>query len=343
MNSAYADAARMAVNEFEKRFARYGYEVRVLNINHGDDDAGAPKAAEEAVKSDAVIAVGFYQSGKALRAAPILIKAGLQLVTPTASAVRLNEMGPLVRTLSISNRQMAQQMVRVAREKVSPKKALIVTETDCEYCVDLTGELKTALTAAGISFSTADITSTATDFSGVLKQVLTEHYDVIVLPNQEASTARLAQFLLSSGVKLPFVGGDAWGNGQAEKFFSVLKDPAFVGYAIGHWSPEKANEHGKAFAKEWLNRFYRNPTNDWAMVYEGTHFVLTEMLEMARDKIPFTRESVAKKIASVREYDGVVSRFVFPGPGSPPQRSVIILKSNTKKKRFDPQDLLWVP
>lgn len=342
LNSAYSDAARMAIGEFEKAFERLGYEIRVLNLHHGPKDSDAPKTAEDAVKSDAVAILGYYQSGKALLAVPILVKGGLALVSPTSSAVKLNEFGPLVRTLSISNRQMAEQMVKVAKEKYSPKKVLLVTESDCAYCLDLEAELKTALTHDSIQFVNTTIGSQETNFESVLKVALSDRFDVILVPNQELSTSRLAQYLLTAGVKLPYVGGDGWGNGGSEGFFEVMKDPNFEAYTIGHWSPEKGNKHGKIFAKQWLNRFYREPTNDWAMVYEGTHFILQVLLDMAKDRVPITRENVAKKIASVKDYKGMVSRFVFEGPGSPPKRNIVILKANPKKKRFDPTELVWV-
>jgi len=342
LNSAYSDAARMATNEFERRFAKFGYEVRVLNFDHGPDNANTVKITEDIIKSNAVAVVGFYQSGKALLAAPILVKAGLQLVTPTTSALPLYEFGPLIRTLSISNRQMAQQMVKVAKKKLRSKNAFLVIESDCAYCVDLSKELELALAEANIKCVSARVKSDQANFDDILKIAKSNGFDLLVLPNQEASTAKVAKFLRDNEVKLPLLGGDGWGNNVTSGFFEMFSDENFVAYTIGHWSPEKANPHGKEFAEIWLNRFYREPTNAWAMVYEGTHFLLQSMYEMALKNIPLTRAAVAKKFETIKDYKGVVSRFVFEKPGGPPKRNIVILKANTKKKRFEPIELVWV-
>ncbi len=342
LNSAYSDAAKMALGEFEKKFEKYHVEVRLLDLDHGPKDSDGAKLAEQAVKSDAVGVLGYYESGKALLAAPVLIAAGMQMVTPTSSAVKLNELGPLVRTLSISNRQMAQQMVRIAKVKLKVKKALVVTESDCAFCVDLESELEAALIKKEVKFTKLNFPSTELNTDGVVKAAMAEHYDAVILPTQEMVAARLIKNLLKAGVKIPYVGGDGWGASDSTAFFDVVKDNKFQAYVVGHWDPGRTTPLGRKFAKHWTSRFYRNPTNDWAMVYEGTRFVLENILEMLKVKTPVTRVSFAKKISAAKKYEGMVSRFVFEGPGSPPSRSVVILKSNNKKKRFDPLETVWV-
>jgi branched-chain amino acid transport system substrate-binding protein len=347
LNSAYSDAAKMAVGEYEKRFADLGIEIRVLNFDHGPTDAQAAAVAADIVKSPAVGAVGFYESGKALLAAPILVKAGVPLVSPTASAVKLTEMGPLVRTLAVSNRQMAVQMTKIAVDRLRAKHALVVTESDCAYCMDLKSELKVALAEAGVTAKNIDVPSNEKpdekNMDEVLKTALGERFDVVILPDNETMAARVIQSLLKAGMKAPFVGGDSWGNGETNGFYELVKDPELVAYAIGPWHPDRANPHGKIFNRQWIERFYRNPTNDFAMVYEGTHFLLHVMYELARRKTPITRATLARQIAATKEYDGMVSKFVFRAPGAAPSRSIVILKANPKKKRFDPLEAVWVP
>ena len=331
-NKAVTNGLELAIADFKKQLEQRRLEIKIEKFDYGNKEIQSLDVARKIAASPAVAAIGFYESGQALLAAPILESAGLPLISPVSSATRLFEIGPHIHHMSFSNEAMGLALTQFSHDTLKAKSALIVDAADCAYCADLANSFEKNAKSQNITVERIHILDDDSVFASVDQVVAHRKFDVYVIPNHELTSAKVIAHLLKLGISGPFVGGDGWGNAEGSAFFQIVSDPKFTGYCIGHWHPKFASALGKKFIEEWQKKFGEAPSGDSAMAYESMRFLILAILKADH----MTRQSIQDALASQKKYDGVTGTLRFKKNGASPQKALVLLKSDIKEKKFEP-------
>lgn len=321
----FRDGIALAIQDSKAKLEKKGIILKTQMFDYGTSDARVLKAAKAAAASNVVAVVGYNFSSHALLAAPIHQKAGLLMLTPSATANRVGSLGSFVHQACFDNSFMGEALARVALTKLKARKAAIVAAVDCAYCTDLAQAFETQFKkGGGVITANAPILQTDTDFNGVYEKLKNQSFDVVLVPNQELLSARIVASLSSKGISKPYLGGDGWGN-TGKEFFGVLQDNKITGYSVSHWHPEEQSSLSMAFVSAYKKQFGKAP-NDTAVLAYDSMSLLVEALVKTND---FSRIGIEKALSNLKTFSGVTGKFIFQHKGAPKKSLVLLSTTNS--------------
>lgn len=318
----FKDGATLALRNSEAKLKARDITVRFQEFDYGDSETKVLDAAQHAARSEAIAVLGYNYSSDALLAAPIHQAAKLPMLTPSASANRLGQIGRYVHQGCFNNAFMAETLARTARRTLKARQAAIITATNCAYCNDLADSFEHSFRALGGTVPVKlAVLHEDRDFTSVIKRLKEYPFDLVFIPNQELASARLIAALAASGVHTPFLGADGWGNVGTE-FFSILKGVSFTGYAVSHWHPQMSTPGSRAFVQSYRSAFGKNPNDTSVLAYDSMRLLIEALL---RSKA-LTREGLENSLDAMERFHGVTGDYQLR-PNRPPRKSLVLLKA----------------
>lgn len=323
----FRNGVTLALEQNQKRLASRKIKIVTRDFDYGTSDAQVLTAAKTAAASEVIGVLGYNFSSHALLAAPIHQEAHLPMLSPSATANRIGRLGPFVHQGCFDNAFMGETLARVAKERLRAKRAAIVVAADCAYCTDLAdafaGDFKRL---GGSVVESISVLQSESDFSSVGKRLKASNFDVVVVPNQELSSARIISAVKDAGVEKPFLGGDGWGN-VGEEFFGILGDRDVTGYSVSHWHRGETSARSLKFLKEYRGRFKQEPNDTSVLAYDSMMLMIDAILRADG----LTRAGLEKALSGTKDFEGVTGHFLFQ-EGRAPSKSLVLIEA--KKAKF---------
>jgi len=322
----FKDGVTLALKQSEARLRARGIKINLQEFDYGTSDIKVLEATRNAIKSPAIAVLGYNYSSNALLAAPLHHEAKLPMLTPSATANRLGSFGRYVHMASFSNAFMGETLAKVAKSKLSATKAVVLPAANCAYCSDLAESFSTHFQKLGGSVVVnLPILNDDTVFSDVIEKLKLQKFDVVFIPNQELTSARLIAALSKAGVKVPFMGADGWGN-VGQEFFGILNDAKFSGFSTSHWHPDLKDKASLDFIASYKASFGKMPNDTSVLAYDST-LLLVDALLKAKS---LNREGVENSLNQMTSFKGVTGKFVMSA-NQAPRKSLVLLKTNNKR------------
>lgn len=322
----FKDGVALALKASEKKLKARKFSVVLHEFDYGTSDIKVLEATKKAIESNVLLVLGYNYSSNALLAAPLHQQAKLPMLTPSASATRLGSMGRYIHMGGVDNNFMGTVLARQALHHLKASKALLLPAANCAYCSDLADSFEKSFKAQGGSIVLKiPILLEDKDFSEVIAKIKNFNFDIVVIPNQELTAARMIAALSRAGVKVPFLGADGWGN-VGEEFFTILKGIQFTGYSVSHWHPDVKSSLSDAFVRDYQKEFNKMPNDTSVLAYDST-LLLVDAILRAKS---LTREGLEDALNSQTRFTGVTGKFLL-NPNKAPFKNLVLLKSSSGK------------
>ena len=324
----FKDGITLALRDSEKRLRSRGIKISFREFDYGNSDARVLEAAKKAASSDVIAVLGYNFSSHALLAAAIHQKYELPMITPSATANRIGSVGPFVHQGCFDNAFMGETLARVARRRLKAKSAAIVAAVDCAYCTDLAQAFEKEFKRHGGAIAvSAPVLQDDTNFESMVAKLKNQNFDVVLIPNQELSSARIISALLASGVRKPFLGGDGWGN-VGEEFFGILGKKDLSGYSVSHWHPAERSKESVRFITDYRREFKKEPNDTSVLAYDSMRLLVDAILSADS----FTRKDIEQALVRIKTFSGVTGNFLFRTDRAPIKSLVLLAANNSKFK-----------
>lgn len=322
----FRDGVTLALEKAKPLLDKRGIALKVEEFDYGISDAKVLEAAQKAAASNVVAVLGYNFSSHALLAAPIHQKFELPMLTPSATANRIASLGSYIHQGCFDNDFMGETLARVAINRLKAKSAAIVAAADCAYCTDLARAFETEFKKSGGTISVSvPLLQDDKNLQPVIDQLKGKNFDVILVPNQELSSARVISAILNAGINKPFLGGDGWGN-VGQEFFGILKNQKLTGYSVSHWHPDAKSKLSKEFVAAYQKSFGKTPNDTSVLAYDSTALLVDVVLRAST----FTRKGIEDAFNKTKTFSGVTGKFVFQ-PKRAPLKSLVLLEANSSK------------
>jgi len=331
----FRDGVTLAVKDAKAKLEKKGLKIVLKEFDYGVSDARVLDAAKRAGESDAIAVLGYNFSSHALLAAPVHKKAGLPMLTPSATANRIASLGSFVHQGCFDNAFMGETLAQVAAGRLKAKKAAIIVAADCAYCTDLAEAFSKEFTRGGGEISVSiPVLQEDKNFEAVFQKLKATPHDVILVPNQELLSARIIANLSDLGVSKPFLGGDGWGN-VGREFFSIVGAKKFAGYSVSHWHTEERSKASKNFVSNYIKEFKKEPNDTSVLAYDSMSLLLQAVMGAKAN----SRVEIENSLSEMKSFTGVTGKFIFRSDRAP-KKSLILLSANNAKfqilERIDP-------
>lgn len=322
----FKDGVTLALKQSESRLRGRGIQISLQEFDYGTSDIKVLEATRNAIKSPAIAVLGYNYSSNALLAAPLHHEAKLPMLTPSATANRLGSFGRYIHMASFSNAFMGETLAKVAKSKLNATKAVVLPAANCAYCSDLAESFSTQFQKLGGSVVVnLPILNDDTSFGDVIEKLKLQKFDVVFIPNQELTSARLIAALSKAGVKVPFMGADGWGN-VGQEFFGILNDAKFSGYSTSHWHPDLKDKASVNFIASYKAAFGKMPNDTSVLAYDSMLILIEAMLKAKT----LDREGIENSLNQLYSFKGVTGKFVMSA-NQAPRKSLVLLKTNNKR------------
>lgn len=318
----FKDAIELAIEDNKSILEKAKIKIQLQEFDYGTNDLNVIKKVKEAAASKVVAVIGYNYSSNALLAAPIHTQEKLPMISPSATANRLGTFGKYVHLGSFNNEFMAMTLAKIAIRVLKKKRVLILTAVNCAYCVDLGNTFTVEMKKLGGEIvRNVSVIQEDPDFSQIAKEVKNLSFDVVFIPNQEITAARLISSMIEAGIDKPFLGADGWGN-EGSEFFRVLKGKSFTGYSVTHWHPKLNTNKSKKFVADYLKKYQKLPNDTSVLAYDSMSLLIKALTQTKN----ISREELNDTLSSLKNFEGVTGQFVLEA-NKAPRKDIIILKT----------------
>ncbi len=187
-----------------------GTPLKVLIADDADNPEIAAQIAQKLTADNSILGVvGHTSSDTSLAAAAIYQKAGLVMISPISTSVKLSNFGDYIFRSVPSDFVAARALAESSLQKNPNVKAVVFFNSQSNYSQSLKSEFITALgLGGGQVVSEFDLSSLTFTPSKSLQQAQQEGANLIALLGDSGTLDKALQVVQINGQKLPIVAGD---------------------------------------------------------------------------------------------------------------------------------------
>lgn len=274
-----------------------------------EDDQGDPKVgtlvAQKLVDAKVAAVIGHLNSGVTIPASEIYHRAGIPVISGSATNPALTERGMkgVFRTVGRDDQQGPAIAAYIAGELKAKRVAIVDDKT--AYGEGLANEVEKALRAAKVPIAGRDrTTDKETDFKAILTRIKNKGADVVFHGGMDATGGLMVRQARELGLKAQF----AFGDGACTEEMAALAGAAGEGLACS-----QAGLPAAAASREFLEAFAARfgPTKLYApYFYDATNVVIEAMRRAdSVDPAKFTPEMYKVSL------QGATGRIEFDAKG----------------------------
>ena len=274
-----------------------------------EDDQGDPKVgtlvAQKFVDARVAAVIGHLNSGVTIPASEIYNRAGIPVISGSATNPALTERGMkgVFRTVGRDDQQGPAIAAYIASELQGKRVAIVDDKT--AYGEGLAGEVEKSLRAANVTIVGRErTTDKETDFKAILTRIKNKNVDVVFHGGMDATGGLMLKQARELGLKAHF----AFGDGACTEEMALLAGPAGEGMACS-----QAGIPASAASREFLDAFNAKfgPTKLYAPFFYDAANVMIEAMRRADSTDP------AKFVPEVYKLsiDGATGKIAFDEKG----------------------------
>lgn len=326
----FRSGVKLAYSTYEKKLRSRGIEIEFVEFDYGDDKIKVVETAKSAVKSKVIGVIGYLYSADALLAGPIFNENKTLLLSPSATADRVESLGRYVRRVCFSDGFQGTTLAKFASEYLKIKNVGIISVADCAYCQSLRKAFieQLKLTNVKIAFDET-VLSSDTDFADIISKI--KPTDTIFVPTYEKTAALLISSLVDKGISPDqWLGGDGWGNSVA-LFNRIVEGRELLAYSVSHWHDSLASPLSRSFYKNFSKNFGKPPVDTAVLAYDSARIFFEALLKSKS----LDRASLLESIETLDSFESLTGKMWYKNGSRTPEKPAVLLKIKNQKITFE--------
>ncbi len=322
----HLETIKIAVEEINQSGGILGRPISIIELDNESSSLGSRRAAQKAIQEDVVAVIGGSWSSHALGMAPVLQKAGIPMITPTATNPKVTQIGEYIFRVCFVDAFQGKMLAKFLVEDLKAKKVAVLTNTDQIFSIELSRYFIDEFKALGQTVTTElDYIETAPEFRSLVTKLSKYKFDAVFIPGYTRDSAQIIKTARIKGISVPFIGGDGWSHRMLNYASWELDNT----YYITHWHKGMIDKKSKKFIKKILPSFEFSKINaGMALSYDAV-FLLADAITRAG---VVDKNQIRQALATTRNYDGVTGRITFDSQRNPVKSAVILKFKNNETK-----------
>lgn len=266
------------------------------------------------------VMIGAPTSSLALASAPIVQEAKIPFITPTATNVKVTQVGDYITRACFTDDFQGVVMAKFAVNTLKKKKGLILVENTSDYSKGLAKSFGEEFKRLGGTLaSTDELTYAAkdTDFQSLLRKVRRANPDFIFVPGYYVEVGLLLKQARALGVNVPFLGGDGW---DSPKLFEIAGEAVKGSYISNHFAPDDKSPVVQAFVKDYEKAYGVKPGSFAALGYDSLGIV-ADAIKRAKSTKP---SDIRDALVATKNYQGITGSITFDKDRNPTKSAVVL-------------------
>jgi branched-chain amino acid transport system substrate-binding protein len=315
---AASNGAKLAIDEINKNGGLLGKQIEFIVYDEKGDVNEAVNAYNKLVDQDKVIAIlGDVTSKPTISVAQLAAKAGIPMVTPTATAMDVTTQGANIFRACYIDPFQGEIMAQFAAENLKAKKVAVIYNSGDDYSTGLKESFEAKAIELGLEVVAAESYSKGdTDFKAQLTKIAASGAEGLFVPDYYNTVALIANQAKSTGLPMPLLGVDGW-----DGVLTAAKPEDVEGYYFAnHYSDKDTDPVVQNFLKNYEAAYKEVPNALAALGYDAA-YILAEAIKAAGT----TDSAKVVEALGATDYTGVTGNVKF-GADRNPQKSVSIIQ-----------------
>ena len=299
------DAVQMMVEEYNRNDKLNGRRIELLIRDDKQDSDIARKAAQELIDEGVVAIIGPMTSDMAVAITPLLDKARVPAISPTASSQKLSGIDDYFFRVSSTTREFATKSAAYHIKAGDMRRIVAVFDrTNLSFTENWLDNFQEFFAAHGgeviarIGFDSQQNKS----FTDITNELLAHQPDGILIVANSMDSAMFCQQIRKADTAIPITLAD-WG---ATERLLELGGKAVEGVTVVQtFNRDDPGKRYQAFRKAFLDRFKREPGFPGVYASDATQLVLSALQKREKN------QDIKDAILSVRQFQGLQSEFRF--------------------------------
>ncbi len=306
---------------YEKLKKEKGPKFDLIIEDDKSEAIESTNATRKLISVDKVsVMIGAPTSSLALASAPIVQEAKIPFITPTATNVKVTQVGDYITRACFTDDFQGVVMAKFAVNTLKKKKGLILIENTSDYSKGLAKSFGDEFKKLGGTIaSTEELTYAAkdTDFQSLLRKVRRANPDFIFVPGYYVEVGLMLKQARALGINVPFLGGDGW---DSPKLFEIAGEAVRGSYISNHFAPDDKSPVVQAFVKDYEKTYGSKPGSFAALGYDSLGIV-ADAMKRAKSLKP---TDIRDALVATKNYQGITGSITFDKDRNPTKSAVVL-------------------
>lgn len=312
------DGALLAFEKINQAGGVDGKKIKAVVEDNKADGAETANAFNKVITKDKVVAiVGPVISATANVAGPIAVREKIPMVTPTATAVEVTEVGEYVSRVCFLDDYQGSVMARFAYETYGAQTAAVIYDMANDYSIGLKNVFsETFQKLGGEVVEIVSYTGGDSDFKAQLTKIRVSSPDVIYIPAYYADDIQFLRQARELGITATFMGADGW---DAQELIEGAGETAEGCYFTTHYTPSDPSDLVQGFLADFQAKYNRFPIVLAALGYDAAA-LLADAIDRADS---LSSQKIKDAINSATDFAGVTGAITLDENRNPKKEITI--------------------
>ncbi len=306
---------------FEKLKKASGKKFELVIEDDKSDAIESTNATRKLINIDKISAmIGEPTSSLALASAPIVQEAKIPFITPTATNIKVTQVGDYISRACFTDDFQGVVMAKFAVNTLKKKKGLVLIENTSDYSKGLAKSFTDEfLKLGGKLATTEELTYVAkdTDFQSLLRKVKRANADFIFVPGYYVEVGLIIKQARALGINVPFMGGDGW---DSPKLFEIAGAAVKGSFISNHFAPDDKDPIVQNFVKEYTKTYGVKPGGFAALGYDSVGIMNAAIQKAKTSK----STDINAELVKTKNYQGVTGMITFDKDRNPKKAAVVL-------------------
>lgn len=302
--TAEQKGAQLAVDEINKAGGIDGKKLEVVDKDNKSETAEAASVTTNLVTQSKVNAVvGPATSGATAAAVPNATKAGVPLISPSATQDGLTKNQEYLFIGTFQDSFQGKIISKYVTENLKAKKVVLYTDNSSDYAKGVAKAFRNAY--KGEIVADEKFVAGDTDFQAALTKMKGKDFDAIIVPGYYTEAGKIVNQARGMGIDKPIVGGDGFNGAEFVQQATPAK-ASNIYYISGFSSTVDVSDKAKKFLEAYKAKYNNEePSTFAALAYDSVYLVANAA------KGAKTSVDIKDNLAKTKNFEGVTGDTSF--------------------------------
>lgn len=311
LSGAYADlgikgrdGVLLAVEQINENGGVAGRSLKLLVQDDKGTPEGARNADEKLINAGVVSIIGHMTSGQTMAALPVVENAGMVLISPTTSTVKLSGLDDYFFRMAVTCTTEARILARhINKNRGFERLAVIFDKDNAAYTSAYWNAFSQEYTTHGghIIGDWIFSSSQKPDFSQITGQIMAGTPDALLIVAPPLDTALIAQKVRAIDTRLPLFSS---GWGQTDTMLQHGGKAVEGIEIVIYFNSNSKNQSFQDFSSRYTAQFGREPT-----FAGGTGYEAMMILAAALEKTNGQKKGIKDALKKIKDFEGLVGNI----------------------------------
>ncbi len=318
---------QMAVEEWNAKGGIKGKKISVKSLDNQGKPEEAAATASRLINQDHVLAIiGDNTSSRALAAGPIAQQNKIPLISSTATAPKLTEVGNYIFRICFIDPFQGQVMAKFSRETLKLKRVAIFRDLKSDFSVGIADIFKAKFKemggeiAADAGYQGGDI-----DFKAQLTQIKAAKPDGLFIPGFYTEVGLIARQARGLGLNIPLLGTDSWDSTKLSEIGGASINGS---YFSNHYTVESTDPMVQEFVAKYKAKYNSVPDGVAVMGYDAAN-ILFSAIERTQDLKP---DQIRDELAKTKDFKAVTGKITIDEKRNAVKPAVVVKVDGTSNR-----------